>query len=140
MIKYLYNASFANGASFKVFHSIFSGQINSFHFCYWIWHLRGLFVCKSLICFLTLWLKNINFVSDKYFNRDLASSFTFCDPLLDSLKCWPLGDVKEVDDGSWPIHVFMHIFMVTLFSWHIEIYDFILISIIDVKSSLYNRK
>ena len=100
MIKDLNNTCLSNGARFEIFHSIFSGQINSFHLGHRIAHLRCLFVCKSLVCFLALRLEYVNFITNKNFNGDFTGSLAFCYPLFNSFKSGSLCHIKEVNYRS----------------------------------------
>ena len=139
MIKDLNNTCLSNGARFEIFHSIFSGQINSFHLGHRIAHLRCLFVCKSLVCFLALRLEYVNFITYKNFNGDFTGSLAFCYPLFNSFKSGSLCHIKEIYYRGRPIYIFMNILMVSFFAWHIEIHNFILVGIIDVKSGLHEK-
>jgi hypothetical protein len=80
-------------------------------------------------------LDDINFVSNKDFDRDFASSLAFSDPLFNSFKSWSFGDVKEIDDGGATVHILVYIFVMSLFPWHVEVNNLVLIGVIYVKRS-----
>ena len=136
MVKNLNYRGLSDRASLEIFHTVFSGQINGFHFGHWVRNLLSFFVL-ALTAFVTLLLNYVDLIAHEDFDWDLTGSLALGDPLLDSLKSRSLSDIEQVNDSCWAIDVFMHIFVMSLFPRHIEVDDLVLISIIDVKSRLF---
>ncbi len=132
MIKNLNNACFSNRAAFKIFHSVFSRKIYCLNFSHWIHNLGTLFLIGTS-------LNKINLVSDQNLDRNFTSSFAFRYPLINFFERLPLWNIKKINNSSWAIYIFMHILMMSFFSRHIEIHNFILVGIIYVKSGFYMK-
>jgi hypothetical protein len=130
MVKDLDDACFSDTAGLKVFHSILPCKVYSFNFC----NRVGDLVCALRL--LGLALKEINLVSNQDLDWNFTCSLTLCNPLFDSFESRSLTDVKQVNDGSATVDVFVYILMVPLLARHVKVYNFVLVDIINIESGL----
>ena len=134
MIKNLNDAGFSDTTGLKIFHTVFSCEIDGLNFRNWILNLSCLLSVFGLSVLSSL--QNVDFVTNENFDGNLTGTFALCDPLIDSFERWSFCNVKEINDGCTPIHILVDIFMMSLLAWHIEIYNFVLVGIIDVEGCL----
>jgi len=98
VVKNLNYRGLSDRASLEIFHTVFSGQINGFHFGHWVRNLLSFFVL-ALTAFVTLLLNYVDLIAHEDFDWDLTGSLALGDPLLDSLKSRSLSDIEQVNDS-----------------------------------------
>ena len=49
---------------------------------------------------------------------------------------WPFGHVKQINDGGRSVDILVNVLMVPLLTRHVEVYNFILVCIVDVECGL----
>jgi len=74
-------------------------------------------------------------VSDKNLDGHFAL-LTLLDPLLNFFEALALSDVEHKEDGSRADSVFVDVLVVALLAWHVEVDNFVLVSIVNVVGRL----
>ena len=133
MIEHLDDGRLANRAGLKVLHAVLASHCDGFNLSHRVLAGEGVFATRGLSFVRSS--GQVNHVANKDFDRNIAP-LTFVDPLLNLLKRVSFGDVEHEQHSCGAIYVLMDVFVVSLLAWHVKVYNFVLVSIIDVVGRL----
>lgn len=142
VVEDLHDACLADAARLEVLHSILSGEVDGLDFRDRVADLGGLLVQLLLLADSLVagaarrLLEDVDLVANENFDGYLASSLALSDPLLDSVERRPLGDVEQVDDSGATVDVLVNVLVVALLARHVEVYDLVLVGVVDVERGL----
>lgn len=132
MIKHLNDRRLPDRASLEIFHSILSSKRDRLD-------LRDKVSPERWLSFLyhglLLGLSKVYHVSDQNFDRYLAL-IALLNPLLHFFEALAFGDIEHEENGSRTNGVFVDVFVMALLAWHVEVYNFVLVSVVDVVGRL----
>ena len=140
MVEYLNYASLSNRASLKVLHAVLARHVDCLILRHWVDHLLRFLLLRLSAAHALIGLHDINLIAYQDLDGNLACTLALCDPLFDALEGRPLRHIKEVNNRSGAIHVLVHVLVVSLLARHVEVYDFVLVGIINIKSSLMKEE
>lgn len=132
MIEHLHDRRLPDRASLEIFHSILPSKCDRLD-------LRDKVSPERRLSFLNhgllLGLCKVYHVSDQNFDRYLAL-LALLNPLFHFFEALAFGDIEHKENGSRTNCVFVNVLVVALLAWHVEVYDFVLVSVIDVVGRL----